>query len=329
MSNISEHIYQFFTKAGSQSKDTEKTYLNGLNMLANRLYNKEVHDLTTEEIEAIDYLKIEDYMYKLSSEGNSNTTINNRIMSIKSFINFLSKRDVIKYDLGKLDLISKLPDDGEVTERIPEETLYEYVNYFEQFERNGKEKKWVCLLLLETANRAQDTLNLTKNQFVQEGEFYILKSKGRNQGKGGAGYFEKIGKELYDELMNLNPESDKVFSISYRSLSRAFERANEHFGNRLIKYSPHSIKHLALHLEYMYTRDILAVQRKGNHKNLTTTQRYLGVVNTIIDGAYTRRLNTKEDLFKEVSHQELLSAIDEMPLDSKVLLNQLLAKLKK
>lgn len=320
--SIGQYVEMFLNKCRSKSEDTYTTYYNGLQNMSKSIFKTDLLNLTKEDIESLQYEILNDYKFELA-EKNKNTTVNNRLSTIKSFIEYLTERKVINYNIHELKFIETLNDDSEITEMIPEETLYEYAEYFELHEqRKGNEKKWATILLLETGNRTQEVLDLKKNQFVKDNESYVLKSKGKNKGKGNVEYIERIGLELYNELMKLNPESDKVFSISYGQLCDAFNRANLYFGNLDIKYTPHSIKHLAVTLEYRYTGDILKAQRKGKHASIETTRRYLRVSETSDVGAYSRRLNMDDDLYANVGLDELVDVISQLPKDVQALINQ-------
>lgn len=319
---IGFYIARFLKEKSLDSKNTAQNYASALRMMAKEVFNKELIDLTKEDIETFTHDKITEYKYFLLENGSSNNTVNSRLFAITSTIRNLKANKAIDYDIGDLDLVKTLFNDKIATECIPEDTLMEYVEYFEASERKGLEKKWASLLLLETANRAEEIVSIRKDQFVKDGDTYILKSKGKNVGKGNKEYYERIGSEMYDELMLLNPDSEKVFSISYKALYGAFVRANEAFGNVMIKYTPHSIKHLALLLEWNVTKDILAVQRKGKHSSIETTRGYLKVFEVVIVGAYTRRKNTNLDLYKHVENEKLIEAISDLPLDVRVLINQ-------
>lgn len=327
-SSLTDYVKLFFKHHESKSKETYKTYFNSLQLMAKNLFNTDIFNLTIDDIESLNYEKLENYKYKLQ-EKNANTTVNNRISSIKSFIEYLSANRIINYNIAELTHVKPLNDDGEITEMIPEDTLFQYADYFEQHEkRKGLEKKWATLLLLETGNRANEVLSLTKNQFIKDGDTYILKSKGSKRGKGNKDYIERIGSEIYNELMNLNPNSEKVFSISYDMLNSAFTRANEYFGNTSVKYSPHSIKHLAVTLEYRYTRDLLSAQRKGKHSSIETTRRYLRMEECVHLGAYSRRLMLDNDLYKTSEKEELVQVINTLPKDIQIMINEQLQKLK-
>lgn len=327
-SRLERYVGLFFKRLEAKSIQTYKTYFNSLQMMAKNLFDTDITNLTIEQIESLDYEKLENYKYKLQ-EINSNTTVNNRISAIKTFIEYLSANRIIRYNIAELSHVKPLNDDGDITEMIPEQTLYDYVNFFENFEkRKGLEKKWACILLLETGNRANEVLALTKDQFIKYGEFYIVKSKGSKKGKGNKDYVERVDTELYEQLMKLNPDSEKVFSISYDMLNSAFKRANEHFGNTEVCYTPHSIKHLAVTLEYRYTRDILSAQRKGKHSSIETTRRYLRLEEALHPGAYSRRINMNEELYTQSTSEELIQAIGVLPKDIQTMINEQLQKLK-
>jgi len=326
--SIGNYIEMFLDKCRSKSEDTYSTYYNGLQLMSKNIFKTDLLNLTKEDIENLKYDIINDYKFELAQK-NKNTTVNNRISTIKSFIEYLTARKVIDYNIAELNFVELLNDDSEITEMIPEETLYQYAEYFENNEkRKPLEKKWATLFLLETGNRTQEILNIKKNQFIKDNDSYIIKSKGSNRGKGNAEYIERIGVEIYEELMKLNPESDKVFSITYGQLCDSFNRANLHFGNLDIKYTPHSIKHLAVTLEYNYTGDILKAQRKGKHSSVETTRRYLRVSETVDVGAYSRRLNMDDDLYLKSEKEDLVNVISQLPKDVQALINQKLQKLK-
>lgn len=320
---LSDYINMFLEKHGRNSEETFKMYKNTLEMMSERLFDTTLMGLSIDDIELLTFDVIEKYKSLLLESGNSNGTVNSRISTIKSFIKYLCSVKAINYNIAELDLVETLKDDSEITELIPEETVFQYATYFEEHEsRKGAEKKWATLMLLETGNRAEEVLGATKNQFTKDGDDYIFKSKGKQRGKGNVDYFERIGSELYDAIMALNPDSEKVFSISYDMLNNAFTRANEHFGNKLIKYTPHSLKHLAVTLEYNYTGCILQAQRKGKHANIDTTRRYLRLSEKLTVGAYTRRNLYDTQAYKNATLEDLISVIDELPNNMRQLINE-------
>ena len=232
--NLRECIELFFVEKADKSIDTGNTYYSAINNMCKEIFKVEIIDIKKEQLESLNWNVLNKYKMKLK-EKCSNTTVNNRISAVKSLIRYLTARNVITYNIAELDLVQLLKDDSEGIERIPLDVLMDYCQYFEIYERcGGVEKKWLSLLLLETGNRVQDLLSITKSQFIKDGDDYILKSKGKNRGKGNKEYVERIGSAIYEELMKLNPDSDKVFSITYNAILDAFNRANEHFGNTTI-----------------------------------------------------------------------------------------------
>lgn len=324
---LRECMELFFKEREAKSSDTASTYYYAINNMSNEIFGVDIQFAKREQLESLNFNVLNKYKMKLK-ETSSNTTVNNRISAIKSFIKYLTARGAISYDISTLSLVELLNNDSERTEMIPLSVLMQYVEFFETKEqRKGKEKKWVSLLALETGNRIQDLLSIKKNQFTKDGEDYILKSKGENRGKGNKEYIERIGAELYEELMALNPHSDKVFSIKYRAILDAFNRANDHFGNTDVKYTPHSIKHLCVQMEYSMNKDILAASKKANHSSVTTTQLYLRTAETTNVGVYTRMKSTKQDKYKEASLEDLISVISELPADMQFLINKKLEDL--
>ena len=318
---LQDHIESFLEKYRRKSDDTYNAYKSALELMSKNIFDTNLCELRKEDLEMLSHDALEGYKTYLLKMENSNTTINNRISAIKSFIRYLASYNAIVYNISKLDLVEPLPDESIITEMIPEGELYLFTEYFVEYEKKGLEKKWAALLLLETGNRSEEVLSANKNQFIKDGDTYIFKSKGGNRGKRNKDYYERIGKELYHELMMLNPESEKVFSINYKAFYDSFKRANNYFDNELIRYTPHSIKHLSVTLEYRYTGCILAAQRKGKHSSIETTRRYLRVSDNIPVGAYTRKLSTKNDMYKQLEKDALISIIESLPSEYRDLIN--------
>ena len=318
----------FFNEKKDKSQNTFEAYYYSIQNMSREIFKVDVQYLKKEQIQSLTWNVLNQYKAKLKEEC-SNTTVNNRMSAIKSLIRYLTARNVITYNIAELDLVSLLNDDSESIEQIPLDVLLDYVSYFENFEkRKGNEKKWLCLLSLEVGNRIQDLLNVRKSQFIKDGDDYILKSKGKNRGKGNKEYIKRVGVVLYEELMKLNPESDKVFSVSYNAMLDAFNRANEHFGNTEIRYTPHSIRHLVARLTYLENNgDILAVKEMLNHDSIETTMRYLKIERVSRIGAYSRMLSTKTDKFKEANLDELIDVISDLPMDVQYLINKKLEDL--
>lgn len=311
-----EYIEDFFKEKQRQSKNTYVAYLTNINMVCREIFGKTIFEMNKNDIESLELDVLKYYMDNLINSGKyNNTSINNKMYAIKALIRHLAAHGVIDYDISKLLLIKSLPVDSEETEIIPFETALEYAEYFAGNEtHNGEEKKWATILGFELGNRMSEILALTRNQFVVDGDIVIVKSKGKNRGKGNKEFHEKIDISIYKELIKLNPNSDKIFSITYRNMADAFQRANDHFGNELLNFTPHSLKHLAVTLEYRFTNDILAAQRKGKHSSIETTRRYLKIEEIVHLGAYSRMINTQEDRYKNSDLDTLISIIDTFPL---------------
>lgn len=319
-----EYIEDFFKEKQRQSNNTYISYLTNINMVCGDIFGNTIFELNKSDVESLELDVLKYYMDNLISSGKyTNTSINNKMYAIKSLIRHLTAHGIIEYDISKLMLIKSLPVDSEETEMIPFETALEYAEYFDENEKhNGEEKKWATILGFELGNRMSEILALTRNQFVIDGDTVIVKSKGKNRGKGNKDFHEKIDLSIYKELIKLNPNSDKIFSIVYRNMADAFQRANKYFGNELLNYTPHSLRHLAITLEYRYTNDILAAQRKGKHSSIETTRRYLKIEEIVHLGAYSRMIKTQEDSYKKADLNTLINIIDTLPMDIKMLINK-------
>lgn len=328
-----EYINEFLLskEQKSKSEDTRATYTNSLKQTFKDIFGYDsLEYITKDDLEILDIDVLIKYFNKLYLERNgegkrnySNSTINNRMTAIRQLLKYLTARKVIKWEVLDFDsLLKSLPDDADEIEAMPFEVAQQFFHYFRNIEKSKSYEKWMLArMAVDTALRAKELLDLKWTQFYVEKDYVLIKSDKENKGKGNKKFLDKISLELYYELLELkNGEKEKVFSISYRTVAKMMERANAHL--KLDRnYTFHSFKKTAVSSVYFNTGSITEAMKKGRHKNLNTTRRYIedrdyGVTGVISLG---NRLDT--ELYKKVSHEQLLETIEKMNKDFLYLLN--------
>jgi integrase len=247
-----------------------------------------------------------------------NKTINKKIASLKGLVRYLKKKKVIETDISYLELIK-----GEQVRKNSYGVLevHEVIEMSElclQERNKGVIKKNLILFAFKTGLRLSENLDLTWNSFIKKGQEIFVKGIG----KGNKPFEIKIPNETYEELQTLNKGQNKVFDISDRRVVDLMDNLRTKMNmqpERQIVF--HSIRKAAGTLVYRTTGDILSAMRFLRHENVTTTQIYLGAndyeVNDIIFSA--DKIN--DSLYKQVSNEELLEAIDNLPKNMKLILN--------
>lgn len=310
-----------------RSKNTRRQYDTNLRLSFDDLFGFSDYSLVTVDmVESLTPHILNMYKNDLVKSGKyTNSTINNRLIPLKKLIEFLSGYGMIIYAVSGLSLVKELPDDREEIEMIPFEEAMRYIKYTEENLPNGFEKSMVLSLALDTGLRLEEVMKLKWNQFKVDGNVVVINSTKENRGKGNDHYLDKIDLDFYNELLTLKNESDKLFSMSSRTMERVIEDLNKVFGNLNEEgkglYSFHSIKKTCVTMVYRRTGCILQAQKKARHKSIETTRRYLRVEDIEITGMISIMKKSDDNLYKEASQESLLRAIEKLPYEAKILLN--------
>lgn len=330
---IGEYINDFLNEYKKKSQSSYLNYRSSLNKIFKEILGKtEFLHVTSEDIEKLSVQLLRDYFNEMHEEVTLDdepkykaATINRHMSVIKELIKYLSAWDIIEYNVEKLYLIKSLPDTRQEHEMIPFDLAMKYVEYFSK-EDKGLEKSLIIKLAIETGLRATELLSLTWSNFVTENDSdgVVMRSNGNNKGKGNKEWNDKISKDLYNELLQLKEigNTDKLFNLSYKYLDGMMKRGNEILNNTDKKYTFHSFKKLAVTMTYLNAGNCIdTAMKKARHSNVNTTMRYLRLTNMNITGIISANMNTEEDMYKKVSHEDLLEALSEMRSDMLLLLN--------
>lgn len=317
-----------------KSKGTYKDYFSDLNQFAKHLGYNEVFDIKKDTFESLTATGLSNYLAILSQECKEdgtkkymNSTINRKLSAIKSIMKWLSDYGAIDFRMSSLNVVKRLPRDTKEINMIPLQTLLDYIEYAKTMP-NGNEKSLLMMLGLETGLRAKELLGLKWSQFQVDGKVVTIMSDTDNMGKGNKEFLDKISITVYDRLREgLNTESSKLFSISYETANRTMGQLNKHFGNESFEYSFHSIKKTCVTMVYRRTGCIVQAQKKARHASIETTRIYLRVEDIEITGVVSLMDNTDENAYKNAEEAKLKQAIESLPYEMRLLLNDKLGEM--
>src|SRR5690606_3046926 len=121
----------------------------------------------------------------------------------------------------------------------------------------------------------------------------------------------KISMEFYKELLRLKNKSssDKVFDISEDGIQRMMNYLVKEMKleNRNIVF--HSFRKAGVSFSFRISNDILQAKKAAGHSSLNNTMLYLGEQNYGLLGAVSSKGKINDNLYKNVSHEELVTAI--------------------
>lgn len=303
-SRVGKSIENFLEDKGKRSKDTEKAYRGDITLFLDKVFNKTINTITAEELELLDYDLLREYLHGLY-EVKSNSAINRYASSIKSMYRDLNIKKIITTDLKMFELIKALPSNPNSYEAIPMDVALDYIDAI-RFEKYNKEEKTLAVkMAIELGLRESELRDLEWKWFKVDGDVVHVSGVG----KGKKRYREKISLDLYNQLLEIKGDSEKVFTISKKNLVDMMGRLKKQLGHEDRNYTFHSFKKTAVTNTYKYTGSITDAQAKGKHTYLATTQLYLEEEETKMTGYFSLEGKINHDLYKEVSHDKLVQAL--------------------
>jgi integrase len=305
-------IRLFFHIMRSKSKGAELEYLS-------------LDDITITQDDFEEYV---DALYNLKDVKGENKyvvkTINKKVAALKSFIRYMKKKKVIDNDISYLELI-KGGKEREVHYGVLEvEEVIRMSELCLEEREKGEIKRLLILFAFKTGLRINELLSLEWNNFIVKGEEVSV----CGVGKGNKEFQIKINNNLYQELTTLNKGQNQVFDFCDRRVGDLMKRLREKMNiqpERNIVF--HSIRKAFGTLVWRMTGDIEEARRALRHSNIATTQIYLGTGNFELNDSIFSVDKIDNDLYKNVSSDDLLSAISNCPKNVQLIINMKLQEL--
>ncbi|MBJ40976.1 MAG: site-specific tyrosine recombinase XerD [Gammaproteobacteria bacterium] len=260
------------------SKNTVSSYMSDLLQLSKWLkkQNKDLNNCTESDLNSFLASKID--------QGNSTTSVNRALSSIKGFYNWLVYNNYLSVNPSELLESPKIG--RKLPVHISEEDVEKILNAPKLSINKGVRDKTILELLYATGLRISELTNLKLNQID------LTRGIVRVMGKGNKERIIPIGETALTWLNNFinNYRQDFILNKNnnYIFLNRKGDQLSRKFCWSLItsyskkvlpskKISPHSLRHaFATHL-LNNGADLRSVQMLLGHSNLSTTQIYTHV----------------------------------------------------
>lgn len=303
--NVWTCIKTFLDRTGQNSENTMMTYERAIRDFFMKMRNKNIEDLVEEDL-IFTKLQVETYQVGLRKSFKT-TTVNLRMSALKRCYSKLEDYGFdVKESWFSLDRYEEY--DKESYDRMTHQEIIDVINLVSKT-RAGLQKSLLIRLAYATAFRKESILDLKWSDIINKDGIWFIKTLGKGQ----KWDYKKISNDLYDELMKHKSQNggDKIFTLTNKTVNKMmnFIRENINFGERKITF--HSLKKSSIEEVALITNyDLKAMQRQGNHSNVTTTlNNYMAEKSledlVVVDINY----HVPVEKFDELSKEELVNLI--------------------
>lgn len=310
---VFEHIQIFLRNKAKSSINTAKKYEKDIRDFFMFVRNKNIEDLTPEDLNIIN-AEVLDYQSYLSDRF-KNSTANNKLIAIKSLYNFFQKNNY-NINLYALD-VDDLPDD---TRRIgylsPDEVHY-LADLALKYETHNRYMKHALILLAYATSMRKSALLKLEYKHIrpceEEPDHYIIEPDFLDKGEK---IYKKIHANLYKKLLEAkekdkrNRTDDRIFTIDAKGIHQMLKRLCKIAGfdpRRNISF--HSIRKAGVDFAYEYTGgDMIAVTAQGSWSSPEVPYKYYLKPQTNITGIAAFE-QIDDDIFDQLTHEELLMLV--------------------
>ncbi|TCI26651.1 hypothetical protein EVJ32_04570 [Exiguobacterium sp. SH5S4] len=271
--NIQSNIRLFLDKKGLNSDQTRRAYERDIEEFFIFSKNKAVSGLLESDV-SFSPQDVDKYLVHLSEKGTASSTINRKVVSVRSLMRYLDRLDGYDINLSAFDTGSVKGAQNSYGVLTYEET--EMMASRVLSHRNGQMKAALIRLAVVTSFRLDSLLRLTKTDFMNQRGVWTVTTVG----KGGERDTKAIRDELYEEIrmiMMFKEDDEPIFKLSPGTALNMVKGLSEEMGvpkERNITF--HSLKKAGVTEVWVQTGyDAMKTKKQGAHKNFSTTERYI------------------------------------------------------
>lgn len=218
-------------------------------------------------------------------------TQNYHLIALRSFLKYLTKRDIAALSPDKIDLPKAESHSIKFLDREQVERL---LNMPEISTPEGLRDKAILEVLFSTGLRVSELVSLNRDQVNLDRREFGVVGKGRRVrvvflSESSADWLKRyIGsredqlKPIFIRYSGKKPDPDDSTGESIRLTSRSVQRLVEKYAKKAklpIKITPHGLRHTFATDLLGNGADLRAIQELLGHKNVSTTQIYTHVTN--------------------------------------------------
>ncbi|NVJ89929.1 MAG: tyrosine-type recombinase/integrase [Flavobacteriaceae bacterium] len=291
MGSIQKFI-DYLTLEKKYSIHTVKAYQKDLTSFKEFMF----HEFDVEDLKAVNYNQIRNWIVQLVEQNITNRTINRKISSLKSFYKFLQKTKQIEVNPLAKHKALKVPKKVQVPFTASE--VNEVINTITNNDFESKRDKLIVELFYSTGIRRSELINIKISDINFDDK--TIKILGKRNKERFVPLLDSVQSSLKDYLNNLENTSTKDnFLFITNKGAKIYETLvyriiNSYFSNvsSKLKKSPHILRHsFATHL-LNEGADLNSVKELLGHSSLASTQVYthnsLEVLKKVYNQAHPR-----------------------------------------
>ncbi len=309
--NVYDEIMSYVNLA-RHSDNTKKSYETGVRDFFRLIREKDIEHLTWEDLN-IKKKDVEHFRTKLKENGASNTTINNKVASLRGLYYDLASNDH-KLSIDFFKGIKKLPDDTDSYDVFTTSEVEDLVYYASQERKNGEMKANLIKFAVDTSIRQEAITKLkwTDFEITEDDEVKINAID-----KGNVVFKASIHKSFYNDLLKTKTNDEYVFDININTLKSMMPRLIKKLDNTEGRnLSFHSLRKTGITFKYNFTKDIKVAQKAANHKDPSLTiKTYVDDVDYGVLGFYSLQENTTESKLRKLTKDQFNQLLDHLDTD--------------
>lgn len=319
---VYNQIKIFLEDKAVSSKNTAIKYEKDIRYFFRYVRNKEIEQLEPKDLDVSydEVIACRSHYAKLYK----NASTNHRFTALSSLYDFLQK----KFDVNKsvFKFKNKLPDDSERVDELSYDEVLKLAD-LTKTEQSKKEEKYAFLITaIAVGWRLSMLLNIRYSDIrISETDpnSVIIKPKYLDKGKQ---VEDLVHIKWYEMILGFKgdrSDDDTIFTLTRDEIYGMFNRLLPKAGiDSKRKISPHSLRKTSADLEHLFTNgDIFAVTRHGAWSSPEIVyKRYLKKKRSVTGILLFE--NIEDDVFNNLSRDELLELIRELPTEYRIQLKR-------
>lgn len=315
-------IVEMFLNSINASENTRKSYSANIKQYFELTRGKRLSELNKNDFR-FDLDIFEIYLDQLRStiKNIKPRTINQKIYTMKRFINFLSSRanrlgiDPINTDfLNSIEKPKFNEEEGQY-DAFEISEIEKMIELAKQERFKGEMKSLFIKFAFATGLRKNEIRSVTWDSIkLMDDGMYHFKVKGKNNNI----YRRSLTKDEYNELLKIKDQSKegRIFDLSddeiHYLINNMLKKLNIK-DNRILTF--HSIRKTSAIIRYRQINDIIKVKEFLGHKNIETTMRYIKTSQNVFLSHYGIKEELNSKILEKLTKEELLELINTSGLE--------------
>lgn len=245
------------------------------------------YQITLNDPEQFQIIMLDQYVSLLQTRY-APKTVNLVIASIRSYMKYCDRMDYCQYDYRRLAMVKEDDTEAIFVNKEDFETIIARIALQEKDRLTRIRNILICKFLFESMLRVSEVCNIQLGDFNTIGKTVFLQVVGKGKKLRTVAVSPKVYAQLLDYVRTRSFGGDYVFvSHAHNSLGQTISRNS--IAHIIAKYrelchiekkiTPHSFRHGGATNLISYNPPLPVVQKALGHKHITTTQRYLHIVN--------------------------------------------------